>query len=204
MKTFLIYNLLKTFTIRTIVVPSLSFIVTTISTIKSTLFGVVFIITKGISKPVWGSTVCARFFSWLWVFQAFASIAVVGVALHFVITTISSIKSTLGGVVLIVTIIVSKPLWGSTFPHGLFSGLHWIFGGIPRCFSSFHGWFSGFWHFKALTEAAVVIPTLAGVITTIASIKSALGVVVFVITEIVTGPLGNGTLHWSFGCWFRG
>merc|ERR1712051_809989 len=168
MKTFLIYNLLKTFTIRTIVVPSLSFIVTTISTIKSTLFGVVFVITEGISKPVWGSTVCARFFSWLWVFQAFASTAVVGVALHFVITTISSIKSTLGGVVLIVTIIVSKPLWGSTFPHGLF-------GGIPGCFS-------GFWHFKALTEAAVVIPTLAVIITTIASIKSALGVVVFVIT----------------------
>ena len=56
-----------------------------------------------------------------WVFQAFASTAIVGVALHFVITTISSIKSTLRGVVLIVTIIVSKPLWGRTFPHGLCS-----------------------------------------------------------------------------------
>ena len=56
-----------------------------------------------------------------WVVQAFASTAVVGVALHFVITTISSIKSTLGGVVLIITIIVSKPLWGSTIPHGLCS-----------------------------------------------------------------------------------
>merc|ERR1712051_485568 len=197
MKTFLIYNLLKTFTIRTIVVPSLSFIVTTITTIKSTLFGVVFVITEGISKPVWGSTVGSRFFSWLWVFQAFASTAIVGVALHFVITTISAIKSTLGGVIFIVTVVISKPLWGRTFSHG-------FFGGIPGFFSSFHGWFSGFWHFKALTEAAVVIPTLAVIITTIASIKSALGVVVFVITEIVTGPLGNGALHWSFSCGFRG
>ena len=85
-----------------------------------------------------------------------------------------------------------------------FSGLHWFFSGIPGFFSSFHGWFSGFWHFKALTEAAVVIPTLAIVITTITSIKSALGVVVFIITETVSGPLGDGTLHWSFGCWFRG
>merc|ERR1719319_2153204 len=150
---------------------------------------------------MWGSTVCSRGFSCLWVFQAFASIAVVGVALHFIITTISSIKSTLGGVVLIITIIVSKPLWGSTVPHGLFSGLHWVFSGIPGFFSR---WFSGFWHFKALTEAAVVIPTVAGVIAAIASIKSALGVVVFVITETVTGPLRNGTLHWSFSCWFRG
>ena len=78
-----------------------------------------------------------------------------------------------------------------------FSGLHWVFSGIP-------GFFSSCWHFKALTEAAVVIPTLAVIITTIASIKSALGVVVFVITEIVTGPLGNGALHWSFSCGFRG
>merc|ERR1712008_649036 len=66
------------------------------------------------------------------------------------------------------------------------------------------GWFSGFWHFKAFTETAVVVPTFAGIITTITSIKSTLGVVVFIVTEVVTSPLWNSTLHWSFSCWFRG
>merc|ERR1712051_1106835 len=161
MKTFLIYNLLKTFTIRTVVVPSLSFVVITISTIKSTLFGVVFVITEGISKPVWGSTVGSRFFSWLWVVQAFASTAVVGVALHFVITTISSIKSTLGGVVFIITIIVTGPLGNGT--------LHWSFG----C------WFRSI---KTFTFFAIIVPSICGIfLATVTTIKLTFWIVIDII-----------------------
>merc|ERR1712051_953033 len=187
MKTFLIYNLLKTFTIKTIVVPSLSFIVTTITTIKSTLFGVVFVITEGISKPVWGSTVGSRFFSWLWVFQAFASTAIVGVALHFVITTIASIKSALRVVVFVITEIVTGPLGNGT--------LHWSFG----C------WFRGI---KTFTFFAIIVPSICGIfLATVTTIKLTFWIVIDIITVVVSNPTSitiYWCLSWCLGSWFRG